>query len=230
MIAEEKIIVALDTQDEERFLTLLNHLQGHKVWVKIGMECFYALGPSALIKAKENGFKVFLDLKLHDIPNTVAKSLKALSPLPFDMINVHAAGGSEMMKRASEVIHGIPRRPFLIAVTQLTSTSQMMMNDEQKVPGDLLQSVTHYGRLAKDCGLDGVVSSPLETQAIKLICGSKFLTITPGIRPKSSSSDDQVRITTPVEALRLGTDYMVIGRPITEAPSPGEALKEILKR
>ena len=229
MISEEKIIVALDTQDKERFKSLLSALEGKKVWVKIGMECFYALGPSSVTLAKEKGFPVFLDLKLHDIPNTVAKSLSALSVLPFDMINVHAAGGSEMMKKAAEVVHGIPRRPLLIAVTQLTSTSQAQMNQEQRIEGDLLQSVSHFARLAKDCGLDGVVSSPLETQAIKLICGSSFLTVTPGIRPKSSSSDDQVRITTPAEAIRLGTDFMVIGRPITSAPSPREALAEIIK-
>ena len=228
MIAEEKIIIALDTQDEKRFSSLLSALEGKKVWVKIGMECFYSLGPSAVHSAKEKGYKIFLDLKLHDIPNTVGKSLSALSALPFDMINVHAAGGSEM-KKAAEVIHGIPSSPLLIAVTQLTSTSQRMMNDEQRISGDILESVTHFAKLAKDCGLHGVVSSPLETQAIKLICGSRFLTVTPGIRPKSSGSDDQVRITTPAEALRLGTDYMVIGRPITEAPSPLAALEEILK-
>lgn len=229
MINEDKIIVALDTQDEERFNSLLTNLEGHKVWVKIGMECFFALGAKSLEEAKKRGFKIFLDLKLHDIPNTVAKSLKALSPLPFDMINVHAAGGSEMMRRSAEIIHAIPRRPLLIAVTQLTSTSQKMMNDEQRISGDVLESVSNFAKLAKDSGLDGVVSSPLETQAIKLICGSKFLTVTPGIRPESSRSDDQVRITTPAQALRLGTDFMVIGRPITEAPSPREALQEILK-
>ena len=127
MIAEEKIIIALDTQDEKRFSSLLSALEGKKVWVKIGMECFYSLGPSAVHSAKEKGYKIFLDLKLHDIPNTVGKSLSALSALPFDMINVHAAGGSEMMKKAAEVIHGIPSSPLLIAVTQLTSTSQRMI-------------------------------------------------------------------------------------------------------
>lgn len=229
MINEEKIIVAMDTQDKVRFHALLSSLEGKKVWIKIGMECFYGLGPGVVEEAKTRGFKVFLDLKLHDIPNTVAKSLQALSALSFDMINVHGAGGSEMMKRAAEVIHKIPHRPLLIAVTQLTSTSQEMMNSEQKISGDILTSVSHYAKLAKKCGLDGVVSSPLETQAIKLICGTKFLTVTPGIRFKSSQSDDQVRITTPAEALHLGTDYMVIGRPITEASSPKEALEKILK-
>lgn len=229
MISEEKIIIALDTQEEKRFNSLLQELEGHKVWVKIGMECFYSLGSKTIEEANKRGFKVFLDLKLHDIPNTVAKSLKALAPLPFDMINVHAAGGSEMMKKAAEVVHGIKRRPLLIAVTQLTSTSRQMMNDEQRISGDVLESVSHFAKLAKESGLDGVVSSPLETQAIKLICGSKFLTITPGIRPSHSATHDQVRVTTPADAIKLGTDYMVIGRPITEASSPRAALEEILK-
>jgi orotidine-5'-phosphate decarboxylase len=229
MISENKIIVALDTQEKEKFSFLLSSIEGKKVWVKIGMECFYALGPSAIEEAKKKGFKVFLDLKLHDIPNTVAKSLKALSGLSFDMINVHAAGGSEMMKRASEIVHGMQDRPLLIAVTQLTSTSQEMMNKEQKISGDIIESVSHYAKLAQVCGLDGVVSSPLETPAIKLICGSKFITVTPGIRPLNTSTGDQVRVTTPNDAIKLGTDFMVIGRPITEAPSPREALEEILK-
>lgn len=228
-ITPEKIIVALDTQEEARFRSLLTDLTGTGVWVKVGMECFYSLGPSAIREAKELGFKVFLDLKLHDIPNTVARSLKALTTLSVDMVNVHAAGGSEMMKRASEVVHAVKNPPLLIAVTQLTSTSREMMNSEQRIPGDVLESVTHFAKLAQDCGLSGVVSSPLETPAIKLICGSRFLTVTPGIRPGSSAKDDQVRITTPLEALGAGTDFMVIGRPITEAPSPRDALAEILK-
>lgn len=227
MIQEEKIIVAIDSQDEARVSALLTSLQGRKVWIKVGMELFYSFGPKIVHTAKDKGFNVFLDLKLHDIPNTVASSLKALNKLPYDMINVHAAGGSEMMKRASEVVKTANKK--LIAVTQLTSTSREMMNREQRIEGDIVESVSHFAKLAKECGLDGVVSSPLEVQAIKLICGSRFLTVTPGIRPKDASLNDQVRITTPQDAIHLGVDLMVIGRPITEAQNPIEALDKILK-
>jgi len=229
MISSEKIIVALDSSNEEEVRALLSTLKGTNVWVKVGMELFYALGPEVISEAKDLGFKVFLDLKLHDIPNTVGQGIKSLMKLPIDMINVHAAGGSEMMKRASEAVHSKQNPPLLIAVTQLTSTSTMEMNQEQRIPGDILESVSHYAKLAKDSGCHGVVSSPLEVQAIKLICGSGFLTVTPGIRPLDSASQDQKRITTPLEALRLGTDYMVIGRPITKAQHPRLALESILK-
>lgn len=229
MISEDKIIVALDTSSEAQLLKLFEELREKKVWVKVGMELFYAQGPIVLELAKQNDFKIFLDLKLHDIPNTVGAALKALSRLPFDMINVHAAGGSEMMKRASEVIHSLPQRPLLIAVTQLTSTSQEAMNREQRISGDLLESVTHYAKLAQESGCDGVVCSPHEASAVKLICGSRFLTVTPGIRPKDASLNDQIRITTPLEAIQKGADYLVIGRPITQAQKPREALELILK-
>lgn len=229
MIPAGKIIVALDTQDEQKLKTLFHQLEGSGVWVKVGLELFYSLGPKVLREAREKDFKVFLDLKLHDIPNTVASALKSLAQHPFDMINIHAAGGSEMMKRSAEVIHSLPERPLLIAVTQLTSTSKEMMNQEQRIQGDVIESVSHFAKLAQESGCDGVVSSPLEVQAIKLICGSRFLAVTPGIRPKDSSSDDQIRITTPAEALQNGVDYMVIGRPITQASQPREALDKILK-
>lgn len=227
MITEEKVIVAIDSQDEAKVSSLMTSLQGRKVWIKVGMELYYALGPRIVHRVKENGFQVFLDLKLHDIPNTVASALKSLNKVPYDMINVHAAGGSEMMKRAAEVVKAADRK--IIAVTQLTSTSREMMNKEQRIEGDIVESVSHFAKLAKECGLDGVVSSPLEAQAIKLICGSRFLTVTPGIRPKEAAVNDQVRITTPMDAINLGVDLMVIGRPITEAPNPLEALNKILK-
>ena len=229
MIPAEKIIVAMDVAREEDFKKLLKDLEGHKVWVKIGMEMFYALGPKSIHEAKEHGFKVFLDLKLHDIPNTVHKALKSLMTLPIDMVNVHAAGGSEMMKKAAEAVKTASASPLLIAVTQLTSTTTEQMNREQRIPGDVLESVSHFAKLAKESGCDGVVSSPLEVQAIKLICGPRFLTVTPGIRPQDSAANDQKRITTPGDALKLGTDFMVIGRPITEASSPRTALESILK-
>lgn len=229
MIPSEKVIVALDSANEDEIKKLLNSLKGSNVWVKIGMELFYALGPKVIFEAKDHGLKIFLDLKLHDIPNTVGQGLKSLMKLPVDMVNVHAAGGSEMMKRASEAVHTKANRPLLIAVTQLTSTSTNQMNLEQRIPGDILESVSHFAKLAQESGCDGVVSSPLEVPAIKLICGSHFLTVTPGIRPADSDVQDQKRITTPIEALRLGTDFMVIGRPITQALDPEIALKNILK-
>jgi orotidine-5'-phosphate decarboxylase len=227
MIPEEKVIVALDSQDEAKVSSLMTSLQGRRVWVKIGLELYYALGPKIVHSAKDKGFHVFLDLKLHDIPNTVASAMKSLSKVPYDMINVHATGGSEMMKRAAEVVKSTDRK--IIAVTQLTSTSREMMNKEQRIEGDIVESVSHFARLSKECGLDGVVSSPLEVQAIKLICGARFLTVTPGIRPKDSAVNDQVRITTPMDAINLGVDLMVIGRPITAASDPLEALNKIIK-
>jgi orotidine-5'-phosphate decarboxylase len=229
MIPSEKVIVALDSSNEDEVRSLLTNLKGANVWVKVGMELFYSMGPKVVMEAKDLGLKVFLDLKLHDIPNTVGQGIKSLIKLPIDMVNIHAAGGSEMMKRASDAIHSSPNSPLLIAVTQLTSTSTEEMNREQRIPGDIIESVSHYAKLAKDSGCHGVVSSPLEVQAIKLICGSDFLTVTPGIRPNDSATHDQKRITTPKEALELGTDFMVIGRPITQAAHPRQALESILK-
>ena len=229
MIAPHKIIVALDTQDPEKLKALLESLKGHPVWVKIGMEVFYSFGEKAIREAKDHGFKVFLDLKLHDIPNTVGQAMKFLSRLPIDMVNVHAAGGSEMMKRAGDGIRSRATPPLLMAVTQLTSTTQEQMHSEQRISGDLLESVVNFAKLAKESGCDGVVSSPLEVQAIKLICGSKFLTVTPGIRPLGANLQDQKRVTSPMDALHLGTDFMVIGRPITESENPRSSLEKILR-
>lgn len=229
MIPAQKIIVALDTQEPNRLTQLFTALQGHEVWVKVGMEVFYALGPKVIEEAKKHGFNVFLDLKLHDIPNTVTQALRALVKLPVDMVNVHAAGGSAMLKGAREAVNTVANPPLLIAVTQLTSTTQEQMNREQNIAGSVLQSVLHYADLSQTCGMDGVVCSPLEIQAIKEACGSSFLTVTPGIRPKGSEVQDQKRVTTPREALSLGTDYMVIGRPITQATDPRRALENILR-
>lgn len=229
MIPSEKIIVALDYSDKPEAVKTMKTLQGHKVWVKIGMELFYAEGPQVIHEAKELGLKVFLDLKLHDIPNTVGQGIKSLTRLPIDMINVHAAGGRAMMERAREAIEASQTKPLLIAVTQLTSTTTEQMNTEQGISGNILESVIRFARLTKDAGLDGVVSSPLEVRAIKEHCGESFLTITPGIRPKEAETQDQKRITTPAEALELGTDFMVIGRPITQAPDPRLALEKILQ-
>jgi orotidine-5'-phosphate decarboxylase len=229
MIPPEKVIVALDTPSIQSATNLLDQLKDHGIWVKVGMELFYGAGPEIIVKAHHKGFKVFLDLKLHDIPNTVGQSLKTLSKLPFDMVNIHAAGGKEMMKRAAEAIKSSYHPPLLIAVTQLTSTSTEQMNLEQRITGDLALSVLNYAKLAKESGCDGVVSSPLEVKIIKSICGNDFLTVTPGIRLKDGNHQDQKRVTTPLEALELGTDYMVIGRPITEAKDPRKALEEIFR-
>lgn len=229
MIPADKVIVALDVDDEVNLSLLLKHLEGQGVWVKIGMEIFYSLGPTVIQEAKDRGLKVFLDLKLHDIPNTVGHGIKSLSKLKVDMLNVHAAGGLEMMKKGMEALKDLPNSPFLIGVTQLTSTSSEQMNQEQGIPGEISESVLRYALLAKNAGLNGVVSSPLEVAAIKKLCGEDFLTITPGIRPLGAMKDDQKRTTTPAEALALGTNFMVIGRPITQAHNPREALKEILK-
>ncbi len=229
MIPEEKIVVAIDTTDKDQIARTFSALKGHNVWIKIGMEAFYCFGSKIILDAKKEGFRVFLDLKLHDIPTTVENSLKVLTKLPIDMINVHAAGGSEMMKRAADVVKAMPTRPLLIAVTQLTSTSQEQMNQEQRIEGDLLESVSHYASLAKAAGCDGVVCSPFEVQTIKLICGSRFICVTPGIRPVGVATNDQARVMSPMDAYRKGSDLMVIGRPITQATSPLLALLNIIK-
>jgi orotidine-5'-phosphate decarboxylase len=229
MIPEEKIIVALDTSEAHQLEKIFLSLEGHKCWVKIGMELFYSLGPDVIYLAHEKGLKIFLDLKLHDIPTTVSQSLKTLGKLPINMINVHASGGSEMMKRASDALKEASPSLLLLAVTQLTSTTQEQLNQEQRIAGDVLESVIHYAKLAKDCGLDGVVSSPLEVPAIKLTCGSRFLTVSPGIRPLHAPTQDQKRFTTPLEAIHNGCDFLVIGRPITQASDPKMALKNILQ-
>ena len=229
MIPAEKIIIALDSTEPKHLEGLYDALKGHKVWIKVGMELFYSQGAAAVDVAHKKGFKVFLDLKLHDIPNTVGQGLKSLLRLPVDMINIHAAGGSEMMKRAAEVVKAVSKPPLLIAVTQLTSTTQEQMQEEQLIKLPLLESVLNYSLLAQKNGCDGVVCSPLEVQSIKKMCGKSFVTVTPGIRPLGVENQDQKRITTPREALNLGTDFMVIGRPITQAKDPAEALDLILQ-
>ncbi len=229
MIPEEKIVVAIDTMDKDQVTRIFSALKGHNVWVKVGMEAFYCFGSKIILDAKKEGFRVFLDLKLHDIPTTVERSLKVLTKLPIDMINIHSMGGSEMMKRSVDVIKGMPNRPLLVAVTQLTSTTQDQMQSEQRIEGDLLESVSHYASLAKNAGCDGVVCSPFEVKTIKLICGPRFICVTPGIRPLGISVNDQARVMTPMDAFRSGVDLMVIGRPITEASSPAIALMNIMK-
>ena len=215
------VMVALDFKSGEEALSFLDQFTGKQLYVKVGMELYYAEGPSIIREIKKRGHKLFLDLKLHDIPNTVEKAMAVLSRLDVDMVNLHAAGTIEMMKAA---LRGLTRedgtRPLLIAVTQLTSTSQERMQKELLIPEELDQVVIQYAKNAAEAGLDGVVCSPLESGKIHEACGSGFLTVTPGVRFDDASKGDQVRVTTPAKAKELGSDYIVVGRPITQAEDP----------
>ena len=224
------VIIALDFKDMETSLKFLDQFN-ESLYVKVGMELFYGSGLEIIKEIKKRGHKIFLDLKLHDIPNTVKKAMTNLAKLGVDLINLHAAGGSIMMKAAMEgLIEGSNgNRPLLIAVTQLTSTSKEMMNNEQLIPGEVIDSVVNYAKVAKEAGLDGIVCSPLEVKLVKEVCGKEFLTVTPGIRLASNNKDDQVRITTPSMAREIGSDFIVVGRPITQAENPVEAYKLISK-
>lgn len=222
------VIIALDFENKERTLDFLKKFKNEKLFVKVGMELFYSEGPSIIKEIKDLGHKIFLDLKLHDIPNTVKGGMKSLAKLGVDMVNVHAAGGIKMMQAAYDAFEGVENKPKIIAVTQLTSTSKEAMNNEQGIPGDVIDSVLRYAKCAKEAHLDGVVCSPLEVRAIKDSLGEDFLTVTPGIRSQTVN-DDQVRVTTPHDARKLGTNYIVVGRPITKAEDPYKAYLEIRK-
>lgn len=215
------VIIALDFASAAQTYEFLDKFEGKKPFVKIGMELFYAEGPSIVRELKRRGHKVFLDLKLHDIPNTVKKAMSVLSGLDVDMCNLHAGGGSVMMKAA---IEGLTRadgtRPMLIAVTQLTSTSEELMQKELLISKPIDQTVIAYAQNAAQSGLDGVVCSPLESGKVHAACGENFCTVTPGIRFDDASKGDQVRVTTPALAKELGSDYIVVGRPITAAQDP----------
>lgn len=217
------VIIACDFASAKECYDFLDkfRLLERKPFLKIGMELFYAAGPEIVRELKNRGFKIFLDLKLHDIPNTVKKAMKVLSNLDVDMVNVHASGTIEMMRAAKE---GLTRedgsRPLLIAVTQLTSTSEAAMRKQLLIDNPIEETIAHYAHNAMEAGLDGVVCSPLEVAKVKQYCGPEFLTVTPGIRFADSASDDQVRITDPAKARELGSDYIVVGRPITAAPDP----------
>lgn len=225
------VIIACDFPSREATLAFLDRFTGKKPYVKIGMELFYSEGPEIVREIKKRGHKIFLDLKLHDIPNTVEKAMAALSRLDVDMCNVHAAGTKEMMEAA---VRGLTRedgsRPLLIAVTQLTSTSQERMQEELLIDEDLDKVVVKYAQNAREAGLDGVVCSPLEAGKIHQACGSDFLTVTPGVRFSDGSKDDQVRVTTPAGAKDLGSDYIVVGRPITKAEDPVKAYELCLSQ
>ena len=224
------VIIACDFDSKEQVLNFLDKFTGRKPYVKIGMELFYAEGPEIVKEIKKRGHKIFLDLKLCDIPNTVKKSMKVLSNLDVDMTNLHASGTIEMMKAAVE---GLTRedgtRPLLIAVTQLTSTSEERMKNDLLIEKPLKEVVAHYANNAKIAGLDGVVCSPLEASDVKAVCGKEFLTVTPGVRFADGEKGDQVRVTTPADANKIGSDYIVVGRPITQAEDPVAAYERCVK-
>ena len=223
------VIIACDFSSAEACLDFLTKFTDAKPFVKIGMELFYAEGPSIVKKIKERGHKIFLDLKLHDIPNTVKKSMAVLSALDVDMCNLHAAGTSAMMQAALE---GLTRadgtRPLLIAVTQLTSTDEQRMRDELLINEPIADVVMKYAQNAANSGLDGVVCSPLEAGIVHEKCGQDFLTVTPGVRFADGDIGDQKRVMTPAEAKRIGSDYIVVGRPITASPDPVSAYKRCI--
>lgn len=224
------VIIACDFSSREEVLNFLDKFTEQKPFVKIGMELYYAEGPQIVRDIKARGHKIFLDLKLHDIPNTVKKSMSVLSSLDIDMCNVHAAGTSAMMSAALEgLVRSDGSRPLLIAVTQLTSTSEERMREELLISSSLEETVLHYAENAKNSGLDGIVCSPLEAGMVKALCGSDFLTVTPGVRFADSGKDDQVRITTPEKAREIGSDYIVVGRPITGDADPVRAYNRCLK-
>lgn len=223
------VIVACDFSGREEVISFLEKFSGRKPFVKIGMELFYAEGPDIVREIKARGHKIFLDLKLHDIPNTVKKSMAVLSRLDVDMTNLHASGTKAMMQAALE---GITRpdgtRPLLIAVTQLTSTSQERMKEDLLINEPIDKVVMHYAQNAADSGLDGVVCSPLEAGKVHDLCGRHFLTVTPGVRFADGETGDQVRVMTPAQAKDIGSDYIVVGRPITAAADPVAAYERCI--
>jgi orotidine-5'-phosphate decarboxylase len=225
----DKIIVALDTQNEEKLNFLLSELKGNATYVKVGMELFYTYGPDIVRKMKDLGFKVFLDLKLHDIPQTVHNACMTLAKLDVDILNVHAAGGMNMMRQALTGYREYNENGLLIGVTQLTSTDQETLNQQIGIEGDLNQAIIKYAKLTRSAGLGGVVCSPKEIRLVKENCSSEFICVTPGIRPRGTESHDQKRVMTPKEAIENGVDHMVIGRAITQAISPKESYLKILE-
>lgn len=224
------VIIACDFDSAEKTFDFLDQFKGRKPFVKIGMELYYAEGPEIVRELKKRGHKIFLDLKLHDIPNTVKKSMAVLSRLDVDMTNLHAAGTINMMKAA---IEGLTRedgtRPLLIAVTQLTSTDEESMKHDLLIDKPIDEVVMHYAKCAKDAGLDGVVCSPLEAGKVHEKCSKSFVTVTPGVRFADGDIGDQKRVTTPAKAKELGSDYIVVGRPITAAQDPVAAYERCLK-
>ena len=224
------VIIACDFSSKEQTLNFLDKFTGRKPFVKIGMELFYAEGPEIVRTIKERGHRIFLDLKLHDIPNTVKKAMSVLRNLDVDMTNVHAAGTVDMMRAA---IEGLTRedgtRPMLIAVTQLTSTSEERMQNELLINASINDTIVKYAENTKLAGLDGVVCSPLEAAMVKEACGAEFMTVTPGVRFADGDVGDQVRVTTPERAKEIGSDFIVVGRPITAADDPVAAYERCMR-
>ena len=229
-MAKRDVIIACDFSSKEQTLNFLDKFTGRKPFVKIGMELFYAEGPEIVRTIKARGHRIFLDLKLHDIPNTVKKAMSVLRNLDVDMTNVHAAGTVDMMKAA---IEGLTRedgtRPLLIAVTQLTSTSEERMQKELLIGASINDTIVKYAENAKAAGLDGVVCSPLEAAMVKDACGKEFMTVTPGVRFADGDVGDQVRVTTPERAKEICSDFIVVGRPITAADDPVAAYERCMR-
>ena len=227
---DEKVIIALDFDSAEKVYAFLDRFDGRRLFVKIGMELFYAEGPAIVREIKRRGHNIFLDLKLHDIPNPVGKAMRVLSGLDVDMCNLHASGTKEMMEAA---VRGLTRadgtRPLLIAVTQLTSTDEQALHEELLIDRPMEDVVLSYAARAKEAGLDGVVCSPREAGAVHARCGKEFLTVTPGVRFAEGDKGDQKRVMTPAEAKKIGSDYIVVGRPITAAPDPVAAYERCVR-
>lgn len=224
------VIIACDFSNKDDVMEFLSRFSGESLYLKIGMELYYGEGPEIIREIKKQGHKIFLDLKLHDIQNTVMKTMKVLSNLDIDICNVHASGTISMMEAA---IKGLTRedgtRPLLIAVTQLTSTSEEIMKKDLLINTPIDEVVMHYAKNAKNAGLDGIVCSPLEAKKVHALCGEQFLTITPGIRFATDDIGDQARVMTPAQAKEMGSDYIVVGRPITAAENVVEAYRRCVK-
>lgn len=225
------LIIAMDFPSKEKADEFLVNFKGQKLFLKIGMELFYKEGPQIVKEYKKLGHKIFLDLKLHDIPNTVKSATKSLIDLDVDMINFHISGGFNMLKEANEVIINSNKNIIALGVTMLTSNDENIMHEEIKIDNNLSLNdvILSYANLAKNAGLQGIVCSALEVPKIKGNLGDNFVTVTPGIRPKSSQSDDQKRVVSPSDARNLGSDYIVVGRPITKSENPLDAYRKIKK-
>lgn len=223
------VIIACDFPDRETTLAFLENFKEERPFVKLGMEIFYGEGPAIVREIKKRGHKIFLDLKLHDIPNTVYKAMKNLAGLDVDMVNIHAAGGSEMMKAARRALDESGSKAVLLAVTQLTSITPEALKEELWIDHPMAETVAHYAQNAKEAGCDGVVCSPLEVEVVREACGPEFVTVTPGVRFADSDKGDQKRVTTPAKAHQLGSHYVVIGRPITQAADPVAAYRRAVK-
>lgn len=230
-----RLMVALDYPDAKRAKALVQQLEGIPCYMKVGMQLFYAAGPDFVKELKAQGYSVFLDVKMHDIPNTVKGGADSVTRLGVDMFNVHASGGALMMQAAKAgaeaAVADTPglAMPTIIAVTQLTSTSVDVMNNEIGIPGSVEDAVVRYAKLAQQAGLHGVVASSLEVEAIASACGQAFKTVIPGIRPAGADIGDQARVLTPGDAIRKGSHYLVVGRPITESPNPRQAAEQIIE-